>query len=71
MHDGFKVHAEVAGDGSLTVRGTPFAPGARVEVTVRPSPAFAGEAYGLRGLPLRYDAPFAPATDDADWDALS
>jgi len=67
----YKAEAEVGGDGTLTVRGVPFAAGERVEVIVLPVLAAAsGDRYPLHGVPVRYDDPFGPATDAADWDAL-
>lgn len=42
--------------------------GQQVEVTIRieePAPP----RYPLRGLPFRYDEPFAPAVDEDDWEA--
>ena len=66
----YKAELEVGGDGNLTVRGLPFEAGMRVEVVVRALPPAAdADRYPLRGLPLRYDAPFDPADAQA-WDAL-
>lgn len=56
-------------DGRLIVENLPVKKGQQVEVVVRieePSTP----AFSLRGLPVRYKEPFAPATDESDWDAL-
>ena len=55
-------------DGTLRVDGLPFRAGERVKVLVmRLSHAGASrEDYPLRGVPIRYDEPFAPATDPDD-----
>ena len=42
--------------------------GVQVEVLIRPTDE--GNPTPLRGTPYRFDEPFAPAVDEADWDAL-
>ena len=60
----------VSGDGSVTIRGLPFPEGAEVEVIVLPrAPSAEGSPAPLRGSVRRYDAPFEPAVEAADWDA--
>ena len=65
----YRIETTIAEDGSLAIRGLPFAAGEKVEVTIRnqagPTPA---EKYPLRGLPLEYRDPFATAAN-GDWDA--
>lgn len=63
-----KFRVVVLEDGKVVIEGLPVKKGQRVEVTVSvPEPA--RPAYPLRGLPVRYDEPFLPATDESDWDA--
>ena len=63
-----KVRVVVLADGRIVVDGVPVTKGQEVEVTIRiDDPSLPG--YPLRGLPFRYDQPFAPAVDDSEWDA--
>lgn len=56
----YKVETKVERDGSLTIKGLPFRPGERVQVTVRgqQAPGGNGERHPLRGKPVRYTDPF-------------
>ena len=66
----YRIETTITEDGSLAIRGLPFAAGEKVEVTIRNQPAPASRAkYPLRGQPLEYRDPFASAAD-GDWDAL-
>jgi hypothetical protein len=67
----YRIEATIAEDGSLAIRGLPFAAGEKVEVTIRNQAAAptAAEKYPLRGQPLEYHDPFASAAN-GDWDAL-
>ena len=67
----FKTEVIVKEDGSIDVSGLPFAPGVRVEVIVTDAaPSHFEAAYPLRGTPYKYDDPFGPAVDEANWEAL-
>ena len=70
MND-YKVKAQIAHDGSLTIRGLPFRPGDQVEVTIQSDDAQSGngDRYPLRGKPIRYASPFS-SVDEGNWDAL-
>lgn len=58
-------------DGTLAIKGLPFAAGDKVEVIIRnqPSVAPANGKYPLRGTLLRFVDPFEPVSI-ADWEAL-
>lgn len=61
----------IAEDGTLAIKGLPFAPGDKVEVIIRnqsPATPSNGE-YPLRGTLLRFDDPFEPVSE-ADWETL-
>jgi hypothetical protein len=63
-----KVKVVILSDGKVVVEGVPVTRGQQVEVTIRiddPLPL----SRPLRGLPFRYDDPFAPAIDESEWDA--
>ncbi len=67
----YRVEAEVSKDGSVTIKGLPFKPGNRVEVTIR-SRSFNADKekpYPLRGKPIEYIDPFGSVAEK-DWDAL-
>jgi hypothetical protein len=63
-----KVRVVVLEDGKVVVEGVPVKKGQRIEVTISVQEQVP-PAYPLRGLPVRYDKPFLPATDESDWDA--
>ena len=65
----YRIETTIAEDGSLAIRGLPFAAGEKVEVTIR-NQGVAPQAakYPLRGLPIEYQDPFASAAN-GDWDA--
>lgn len=68
----YRAEATVDEDGTVTVRGVPFASGVRVEILVQriESPASdTGHRYPLRGSVYRYDRPFDPAVDPDEWEA--
>jgi hypothetical protein len=67
----YRVETTIAEDGSLAIRGLPFAAGEKVEVTIRNQAAtpIAATKYPLRGQPLEYRDPFESAVN-GDWDAL-
>ena len=58
-------------DGTLTIKGLPFRPGEKVEVTVcaRERQAEQDKRYPLRGKTVRYDDPFGSVAEE-DWGAL-
>lgn len=60
--------AIVSEDGSVTIRGVPFAEGEEVEVIVLPRERPAEAPPSLRGSVREYDAPFDAA--EGDWEAL-
>ncbi|MBC8142400.1 MAG: hypothetical protein H7Y38_13275 [Armatimonadetes bacterium] len=66
------ITAQVRADGSVLLENMPFAPGHFVQVTVAPlpPPMETVPALSLVGALLRYDDPFAPATDPDDWNAM-
>ena len=62
--------ATVSRDGTVLVRGVPFAEGAAVDVIVLPRASVAPDAHApLRGSVRVYEHPFEPTTRDGDWDA--
>ena len=56
----FKIKANVADNGTLTIFGLPFKPDEQVEVTIEPveEAQEEKERYPLRGKPYKYDRPF-------------
>jgi hypothetical protein len=54
----------------LKIQGLPLRPG-RVDVVVIPheEPPSGAKRYPLHGVPIRYEAPFEPATSPDDWEA--
>ncbi len=67
----YRVETTIAEDGTLAIRGLPFAAGEKVEVTIRNQAAPpTAEKYPLRGQPLQYSDPFASAAN-GDWDAMA
>jgi hypothetical protein len=67
----YRLETTIAEDGTLTIRGLPFAAGEKVEVTIRNQEATptAAAKYPLRGQPLEYHDPFESAAN-GDWVAL-
>jgi hypothetical protein len=64
-----KLKVLVIEDGKIVLEGLPVHEGDEVEVSINildPTPP----TFPLRGVPLRYDDPFAPAVDPSEWDAL-
>ena len=64
-----KLNVLVLEDGRVVVDGLPVRKGQEVEVTIRLKKV-SPPSYPLRGLPIRYEDPFLPATDESDWEAL-
>ncbi len=60
----------VLADGTVVVDGVPVVKGQQVEVTITIEEPSALR-YPLRGLPVFYEDPFGPATDESDWNALN
>jgi hypothetical protein len=58
-------------DGAIRIGGLPVHAGDAVKVLVIPkrSNGLGANRYPLKGTPLRYDNPFAPAIDPDDWEA--
>jgi len=56
-------------NGKVVIDGLPVKKGQSVEVTIRIEEP-AEPAYPLRGLPVRFDAPYAPAVDETEWETL-
>lgn len=67
----YKTDARIAKEGELYLSDLPFHAGDDVEVIVlqRNAPDRKGNAYPLRGKPIRYDDPTEPVAVE-DWDAL-
>lgn len=65
------VEAVVGEDGTVTIRGLPFEPGARLDIVVRRhrAPAAREERPPQRAPVIRFDDPFGSVAED-DWDAL-
>jgi hypothetical protein len=61
----------VSGGGTLILRGLPFDPGDKVEVTIRSHRREHkhGKKYPLRGKPIRYIDPFESVAEK-DWTVL-
>jgi hypothetical protein len=55
-------------NGKVVVDGVPVKKGQSVEVIIRIEEPVE-PSYPLRGLPVRYDAPFGPAVEDTEWEA--
>ena len=55
-------------NGKVVVEGVPVKKGQSVEVTIRIEEP-AAPTYPLRGLPVRFDEPFAPAIDETEWES--
>ena len=58
-------------DGTLAIKGLPFAAGDKVQVIIRSQSEETSlrEKYPLRGTVIRYTGPFEPAATN-DWEAL-
>lgn len=71
MQQAYRVHGQVAEDGSLTVENIPFAAGQEVEVIVLAEARKARDQkrYPLHGTVIQYINPTDPIAAD-DWDAL-
>ncbi len=69
--EAYRREATIEHDGLLTLNDLPLQAGASVEVIilVQGAQTTPGERYPLRGQPIVYHDPFAPAADD-DWSAL-
>jgi len=71
------IETTVPESGNINLVGLPFQPGTNVEVIVLERPASAipsasevpQRTFPYRGLPHRYDDPFAPAVPEEDWEA--
>ena len=68
----YRVRTTLSDDGTLTLKGVPFAAGDKVEVTIRvfQSDAGAAERYPLRGKPIRYSDPYSAVAEN-EWEAMS
>lgn len=59
-------------DGRIVIDDPDFRSGQKVEVVVRiEEEEKRPPAWPLRGLPVKYHRPFAPAIDPTEWDADS
>jgi hypothetical protein len=67
----YKTDTIISENGVLTIHGTPFRSGDRVEVIILgySHKKDNGKRYSLRGKPIRYDTPFDSVAED-DWELL-
>jgi len=67
----YRTATTVSDDGTLIIRGLPFRPGDKVEVTVRSRKRKhrRGDRYPLRGKPIRYVNPYESVAEN-DWAVL-
>jgi len=67
----YRIETVVNQDGTLTIKGTPFRAGEKVEVIILSrSYKYRGQKhYPLRGKPVCYLAPFESVAED-DWEVL-
>jgi len=67
----YRIETVVAQDGTITIKGTPFRAGERVEVLIlsRSSKPKGKKRHPLRGKPVRYLAPFESVAEN-EWEAL-
>ncbi|GKT08899.1 hypothetical protein [Desulforhabdus sp. TSK] len=71
MQQAYRTEAEVAKDGTLTVKGLPFQAGDKVEVIVRRHKHREPRNMGrpLLGKPIQYIDPFGSVAEE-DWEVL-
>jgi len=67
----YKTETVILENGVITIHGTPFRSGDRVEVIILgySHKKNNSKRYPLRGEPISYDAPFDSVTED-DWEIL-
>lgn len=68
--DTLHIEATLTQDGKLILDHLPFRAGDVVEVIIQSHPTFTGDrkSHVLKGLPIQYDQPTEPVTDQ-DWEA--
>ncbi|HMC67272.1 MAG TPA: hypothetical protein VKI65_20220 [Gemmataceae bacterium] len=66
----FKTEAVLTEDGTLTLHGLPFKPGAKLEVIIfeKAQPSSTTDEFPLRDSVLRYERPNDPVAED-EWEA--
>lgn len=70
--EAYRIETTIQPDGTLTVSDLPLQGGEEVEVIILVrSPASSAQVRSsLRGLPVVYHDPFAPAVPESEWESL-
>ncbi len=64
-----RIETTISKDGTISIKGLPFAKGEKVEILVRKRKNKAQKKYPLRGTPINYIKPFDSVVE-SDWIVL-